>query len=158
MRYKKMIIGIILIVVGVAIDQLTKYLAFRLLEPSVEYAGHIGFKFQLVKNYGAAWGILANKKWLLIIITFVAFGFFTYLMKDFDLKNNPIFSASMILIVSGTFGNFIDRVFLDYVRDFVTFSFFSFPSFNFADMCLTVGVIFLSFDILFGEMSRRWLS
>lgn len=157
MRLKQMIIGIILIVVGVIIDQITKILSFKHFDMSKDYKSLVpGFKFRLVENEGAAWGIFSNKMWLLIVITFIAFGFFIYLMRDFDLVDNPIYSASLILIISGTIGNFIDRLFLGYVRDFVTFSFFSFPSFNFADMCLTIGVLFLSIDILFGETGIRW--
>lgn len=156
MRYKRMIIGIILIVVGIVIDQLTKILSFKYLELNKTYKAVPGFKFYLLENDGAAWGIFSGKMWLLIIITLLAFGFFVYLMKDFDLVENPIYSASLILIISGTFGNFIDRIFLGYVRDFLTFSFFNFPSFNFADMCLTIGVFFLTLDILFGETGVKW--
>lgn len=152
-----MIIAIILIIVGIIIDQLTKFLAFKYLTEGIAYKGIPGFDLTLHKNTGAAWGMFANKMWFLIIITFVAFGFFIYLMKDFDLKENSIYSASLILIIAGTFGNFIDRIFLGYVRDFIQFSFWtSFPVFNFADMCLTVGVIFLAIDILFGETGIRW--
>lgn len=156
MRSKQMIIGVILIIVGIIIDQITKLISFKYLEPGKNYKSFPGFEFRLIKNEGAAWGIFSNKMWLLIIITFIAFGFFVYLMKDFDLKENPIYSASLILIISGTFGNFIDRIFLGYVRDFVSFSFINFPYFNFADMCLTVGVIFLSIDILFGQTGVNW--
>lgn len=47
------------------------------------------------------------------------FRFLAYLAKDFDLKENAIFSASYILIVIGTIGNFIDRLFNNgLVRDF----------------------------------------
>jgi signal peptidase II len=77
-------------------------------------------------------------------------------MKDFDLKENTLYSVCLILIVSGTIGNFIDRIFLGYVRDFLTFDFISFPSFNFADMCMTIGVILLMFEILFGATGKKW--
>lgn len=158
MRIKQMILGIILIIAGVIIDQATKIMSFKIFEIGKEYKSIPGFKILLVKNPGAAWGVFANKLWFLIIVTMIAFGFFAYLMKDFDLVNNPIYSASLILMISGTIGNFIDRVTLGHVRDFVTFSFINFPSFNFADMCLTVGVIFLSIDILFGKTGAKWTS
>ncbi|MGB4537335.1 MAG: signal peptidase II, partial [Bacilli bacterium] len=58
---------------------------------------------------------------------------------------------------TGTLGNFIDRVLFDgMVRDFVTFDFISFPSFNFADMALTIGVILLAIDTLFGQTGALW--
>lgn len=163
MRGKKMIIGIILITVGIIIDQVTKVIAFRNFDELKDYKCLPGiFKIRLVENEGAAWGFLSDHRWFLIIVTLIAIGFFIYLAKDFDLVENPIYSASFILIVTGTFGNFIDRIFngdqilYGKVRDFLTFDFMNFPSFNFADMCLTVGVIFLSYDILFGATGVRW--
>jgi len=158
-KIKKMIIGLILITIGIGIDQLTKYLAFRYLDFGRDYKCIPGvFRFYLVENTGAAWGILPNQLWFFIAITSVALVFLGYLAKYFDLKENPLFSASYILITIGTIGNFIDRVFnKGIVRDFVTFDFMSFPSFNFADMTLTVGVIFLAFDILFGQSGATWI-
>lgn len=157
MKGKNMIIGIVLITLGIIIDQVTKVIAFHNFKQLQDYKCLPGiFKIRLVENEGAAWGIFSNQLWFLIIITIIAIGFFIYLSKDFDLVDNPIYSASFILIVAGTLGNFIDRIFLNYVRDFLTFDFMNFPSFNFADMCLTIGVIFLSYDILFGATGVRW--
>lgn len=157
MKTKDILIGIGLIIVGIIIDQVTKYVSFKTFDMHKDYKCIPGlFRFSLVKNDGSAWGMFSGKLWFLILITIVALGFFIWLAKDFDFKNNAIFSASFVLILTGTLGNFIDRVVLGYVRDFVTFDFISFPSFNFADMCLTIGVIFLCIDILFGETGRRW--
>jgi signal peptidase II len=155
---KNMILGLILIIVGIIIDQGTKALAFSRFAMNTDYPALPGlFKFHLLENDGAAWGIFSNKLWFFIVITVVALGFLAYLAKDFDLKNNTIFSASYILVCIGTIGNFIDRLFNNgYVKDFLTFAFVSFPSFNFADMCMTVGCIFLVIDILFGETGARW--
>jgi signal peptidase II len=157
MKTRHIIIGIILVAIGIIIDQVTKYVAFRNFELNRYYKCIPGlFRFSLVKNDGSAWGMFSGKLWFLILITVVALGFFIWMAKDFDFKENAIFSASFVLILSGTLGNFIDRIVLGYVRDFVTFDFVSFPSFNFADMCLTIGVIFLCIDILFGETGKRW--
>jgi signal peptidase II len=60
----------------------------------------------------------------------------------------------MVLIIVGTIGNFIDRLFRKFVIDFIEIDFFfykDFPIFNVADMCLTVGVILLLADIVFGK-------
>jgi signal peptidase II len=89
-------------------------------------------------------------------ITIIAVLFISYLAKDYDFFKRPIYSASLILVLNGTIGNFIDRMMFQKVRDFVTFDFIDFPSFNFADMCLTVGVIALSIDIIFGETGKLW--
>ena len=44
------------------------------------------------------------------------------------------------IIIAGTIGNFIDRIFLGYVRDFISIKLFSFV-FNLADLFITIGVI-----------------
>ena len=81
-------------------------------------------------------------------------------MKDFDLKNNFLYSISLILMISGTLGNFIDRVFRGEVIDFLHFIFFKydFPIFNVADICLTIGVILLAISVLFGKSDILWLT
>ncbi|NLD26779.1 MAG: signal peptidase II [Acholeplasmataceae bacterium] len=157
MKVKQILIAVAIIIFGIIIDQFTKFLSFKNFELSRNYKCLPGlFRFSLVRNEGGAWGIFSGKLWFLIIITIVAMGFFVYLAKFVDFKENAIFSAAYVLIVSGTLGNFIDRIILGYVRDFVTFDFISFPSFNFADMCLTFGVILLCFDIIFGESGKKW--
>ncbi len=157
MKGKSMIIGIILIVVLIILDQVTKIVAFKYFSPLQTYKCIPGlFRISLVENTGGAWGILNGKLWFFIVITTIALGVFAYLMKDFDLQANTMYSVCMILIISGTIGNFIDRILLRYVRDFLTFDFMSFPSFNFADMCMTIGVILLMFEILFGATGKKW--
>ena len=48
-------------------------------------------------------------------------------------------SVALGLILSGTLGNFYDRVVFGGVRDFLHFYLFEWPVFNFADCCLVVG-------------------
>ncbi len=67
---------------------------------------------------------------------------------------NGFYFAGFTLIVGGALGNFIDRIFLGYVRDFIKLEFMEFPVFNFADMFLTVGVIFYVIYLVFYEMLK----
>lgn len=157
MKGKTMIIGILLMILFIVIDQVTKMVAFKYFSLLQTYKCIPGlFRISLVENTGGAWGLLNGKMWFLISVTIVSLGLFAYLMKDFNLKTNTMYSVCLILIISGTIGNFIDRIVLGYVRDFLTFDFISFPSFNFADMCMTIGVILLMFEILFGATGKRW--
>ena len=66
-------------------------------------------------------------------------------------KNLCVFSRiTLALLLSGAVGNFIDRVALSYVRDFVDITpWFSFPVFNIADSALSIGCVFLVIDVLF---------
>lgn len=154
-RLKTMLLPIIIIVIGIVIDQVTKAVSFAKFSETTSYPVLPPlFKFDLVRNTGAAFGTLSGALWLFIIITVIACGVFVWLAKYVSFTTAPIFSCCYCLFVIGTLGNFIDRIVLGYVRDFLTFGFFSFPSFNFADMCMTFGVIILLYDILFGEYSH----
>jgi signal peptidase II len=44
------------------------------------------------------------------------------------------------MLLAGTLGNLIDRLFYGGVRDFINIQLFNFPIFNIADILLTIGV------------------
>lgn len=48
------------------------------------------------------------------------------------------------MMFSGALGNGIDRIFRGFVVDYISASFVSFPVFNLADICITVGAAFLA--------------
>ena len=58
---------------------------------------------------------------------------------------------SLIFLIGGTLGNFIDRLSINGVIDFIGFTFgeYNFPIFNLADTFLVVGVIMLLIQFLF---------
>ena len=64
-------------------------------------------------------------------------------------------------IFSGAAGNFIDRVWLHYVIDWVHFKWnllgwqYDYPVFNVADSAVTLGVILLIFDSIIEEIRNR---
>ncbi len=103
------------------------------------------FYITFVKNTGAAWSILSGQRILLSLIAAAAvIGMLAVLQKTAE-KKQHLTSAALVLMIAGALGNLIDRLMLGYVRDFLNFYIFGydFPVFNFADMCLTVGVILL---------------
>jgi len=101
-----------LIVVLIVLDQLSKY-----------FLGN-------VINYGAAFGILQGYKWLLILVSLIVIVFCIKYYKEYKIP--------LSLILAGTIGNLIDRVFLGYVRDFINVGFW--PVFNLADSFNVIGV------------------
>ena len=55
----------------------------------------------------------------------------------------------MVLLAAGGLGNFVDRLFLGYVRDFLYFKLIDFPVFNVADSYVTIGLVILIILIMF---------
>lgn len=92
-----------------------------------------------LRNYGAAWSILQNQQWFFTIVTIaVVTGLIWYYIKQIQGNIWTLFSLS--LMIAGALGNFIDRIRLGYVVDMFHLDFISFPVFNVADICLSVGV------------------
>lgn len=103
----------------------------------------IDFFIHLATNKGAAWGFFANFQWILLMVRVLAiFAIFIYL---FFFNRNPWFNVPFIFIAAGAIGNVIDFFLYGFVIDFLHFNLwgYHFPIFNFADTCITLGVIWL---------------
>ena len=143
-------IQIIIIVLSVVADQLLKYFLIPVLQngsiPVIEGV----FSLTYVENRGASFGILQNAQVFFIIITTVVLLVGGYFMIRHRKKHPTFLKISLALVVGGAIGNYIDRIFLGFVRDVFDFSGFGFPwIFNIADACLVVGAIMLGIYILF---------
>lgn len=151
-----MIMGMIIIFAIIALDQLTKWLTVAYIGDSTIVIIK-GF-FNLVErhNYGAGWSLFDGQWLFLVAVTVVSLGFFGYLYKSVNFKEKWVYSTAIALMIGGTLGNFIDRLRLGYVVDFLQFIFgsYEFPTFNIADSALTVGVILFAIDIFFLEPKR----
>lgn len=146
---------IILFLVLVALDQYTKYLAYTYLynNPSINIIDN-WLKLTYVENSGAAWGMFQNATIFFVIITIIiVFGILYYLLTERNNIDNFI-KLNLVIILSGAIGNFIDRLRLGYVIDFISSDLggiYSFPVFNFADMYISIGAFSLIIYILFFE-------
>ncbi|KOO49352.1 signal peptidase II [Viridibacillus arvi] len=106
------------------------------------------------RNRGAAWGMLQGQFWLFALVTVaVIIGILYYFHKE--AKGKPLFQVSLMFLLGGAIGNFIDRVFRGEVVDFVNVLIpvinYDFPIFNIADAALTIGVVMLIIYMLFEE-------
>lgn len=97
-------------------------------------------------NNGAAWSILQGKLGFFYLISIVALGVMVYLL--WRLRTHRLYEFGIVLMIAGTLGNFIDRIRIGYVVDMFQLDFINFPIFNFADSCLTVGVILILIAVL----------
>jgi signal peptidase II len=103
-----------------------------------------------VENRGAAFGILQNQQLFFVIITSLVIGAVVFYRIKFN-GFNKLANLSLDLIIAGALGNFVDRIRLNYVVDFIYVNFlgfYDFPVFNFADMCVVVGTLFLALLII----------
>ena len=138
---KKALTGIILSVILIVIDQVTKLMAIHGLmnqQPFVIWDGV--FELHYLENRGAAFGILQGKKIFFVIFTLVVLCMiaYLYLKRIPDEKKFRPIDGICILFFAGALGNFIDRVFRNYVVDFFYFKLIDFPVFNVADIYVTV--------------------
>ena len=149
-----MLVYLILSILFVIVDQVVKMWIvnnFSLHDGMELIKGLVSILY--VRNTGAAWGMFEGKMVFFYLITAVAVGTLLYLMFKEKGKSKLLLTAYS-LILAGAVGNFIDRIRLGYVVDMFKFEFIDFPIFNIADICLTIGVIFLFYYVIFKEQSK----
>lgn len=134
------LIYLFIVVSLVSLDQYTKSIIlnyFELYQSKTIIDGF--FSLTYVQNFGAGFSIMQNARTTFLIITPICLVGFTYL---FIKSNDKLSKTALLLMISGTIGNFIDRIVRVYVVDFFDFIFFGwdFPIFNVADIFLTIGV------------------
>ena len=134
------LIYLFIVVSLVSLDQYTKSIIlnyFELYESKTIIDGF--FSLTYVQNFGAGFSIMQNARTTFLIITPICLVAFTYL---FIKSNDKLSKTALLLMISGTIGNFIDRIVRVYVVDFLDFIIFGwdFPIFNVADIFLTIGV------------------
>lgn len=150
-----LIVALAVSVILIIVDQLTKSHFKNLYEVVGRTTVIEGFfYFTHVVNTGAAWSFLGDKPWaqtFFKIITIVALVIFVIMIIYSYKKNYRWLQYSLSVAVAGTIGNFIDRLTINGVNDFILFIFgdYSFPVFNVADICLCVGVAMIIFHLLF---------
>lgn len=146
----KKLIALPITIILILIDYYTKYLTRIKLEDTSKVIIDGVFELTFVKNTGAAFGILKNQKCFFIIITIIfLISAVIGLIKLNNEKRYIPLGLSIILLVSGAIGNFIDRLTLGYVTDMFYFKLIDFPVFNVADCYITVSVAVLLILILF---------
>lgn len=135
-------------------DIFTKYLVVQLLRPlgcSVTVIPHV-LDFTYVENRGIAFGLMADDRWLFMIVSAVLLVVIicTIRLSKID---HVLFVASMSLILGGGIGNMLDRIFIGYVVDFIEVTFVDFAVFNVADSCVVVGAVLLAVYLVFFDKS-----
>ena len=147
---KDYILYISIIATGIILDQVTKLLAVKFLQPVgsvplIKIGGTEIINLTYVENTGAAFGMLKNAPWVFNTVSVVAIILMLgYLFLGHSASTLEAISISMF--VSGGIGNMIDRATLHYVVDFIDFRLINFAVFNGADsfVCVGAGLLVLA--------------
>ena len=144
-----MILWCIIIAALVILDQVTKILVAgnMILHESIPVIPKL-FSLTYIHNYGAAWGMFSEQRWIFLVITAAALIIMPIILYRYR-KLHFLFGFSLSMILAGAIGNMIDRVFLGYVVDFIEAVFIDFPVFNVADICVTVGAFLMAIYLIF---------
>lgn len=152
MRHKKAsnIIFFIAVLVVLAADQATKFWIRSIAGSGPIF--HAGFfRILYTENTGAAFGILPNSFLLLSITaaigTALILSYLFYFSRHFPSTETFGGKLALGLILGGTLGNLIDRLYNGFVTDFISVGIW--PVFNVADSAVTVGIIVFLYYFFF---------
>jgi len=113
--------GILFAILLLILDQISKFFIIK--------------NSTYISNTGAAWGILSNSQYLLIIISLIVI---FYTLRYFSYH-----SLALSFLLGGTLGNLTDRIFRKEVIDFINIRIFNYPLFNLADVFITIAITLL---------------
>ena len=122
----------------IGIDQAIKLWATNVLQPigAMPLIPHV-VELRFVLNPGMAFSLLSGKQLFLIIATSIALIFVAY---GLFFRSRGKLLQQIAFILAGGIGNLIDRVLNGEVVDYINLLFMQFAVFNFADICVCVGV------------------
>lgn len=132
----------------VIVDQLTKFAAVELLDPTSSVELIPTLDLVLAYNTGAAFSILSTaggwQRWLFIGLALAICTFILHWLRDLPRRARWL-PLALSLILGGAVGNVIDRVHIGAVVDFIDFHVgdWHWPAFNVADAAICVGAVLL---------------
>ena len=150
-RTINLIVAAVIVAATVIIDQITKLIATEVLGSGRQIVCIPAvLRWSYVENKGAAFGSLADARWVFLIASSVLIiAIIVYMFRSKNISR--LQNISLAFVLGGGIGNMIDRVAHGYVVDFVDFYFISIWKwvFNFADACVCVGGIVFALSLLF---------
>lgn len=143
---------------ALAIDLATKQIAFDYFE-RVTHSTPVIESFLYwtrVENTGVAFGMMQGMNEILsYVLPVILIGLPIYTF--FQRKEGPVFLCLIGLIYGGALGNYYDRVFIGYVRDFidVRLGSYDYPVFNVADAFISCSVVLMFLLSLFQSHKNK---
>ena len=144
---KNFYINLSLIILIFLVDRFSKiyviYLDKKILGSEIFSSKFLNI--HLIWNEGIAFGLFSfDENYLYNILTIIIL-LIIIIIFFMMIRNKGIKKYSLLMILGGALGNFYDRIFYKAVPDFIDFhiSNFHWFIFNFADIFITIGVIFM---------------
>ena len=146
-----------------ALDQITKYLVLRFIDPYGPHPILIPpdfFELVHVTNTGAAFGSFRNNNGFFIALSCIALVVVTVLLLRRE-PRDPWRRVALGLLMAGVLGNLTDRLLHGHVIDFLLFNLHvrfadPWPAFNVADSCICIAVVcFMIYSFRDSRRSRN---
>ena len=144
----------------IVLDQATKHLAETLLQFHVPVPVVPMLNMTLSYNEGAAFSFLSGaggwQRWMFIGLALIVSVVLIIWMKKLG-RQDKWTAIALAFVLGGAVGNVIDRVVHQHVIDFIQLYYgkWYFPTFNVADMAISLGVVLLLVDGLFGKGQKE---
>jgi len=170
---KEFVLPSITVVILLIIDQLTKWVAVINLkeQPNFDLIKDV-FVFEYLENRSAAFSLdpitllhkifhfnsfdnnpdlfLRTKMIFFVVLTIVVVALIIWIYRKIpNTKRFRLLNYTIVLFTAGALGNCIDRVWHNYVVDFLYFKLIDFPVFNVADIYVTISAIAFFILIIF---------
>jgi signal peptidase II len=148
-------------VAALALDQITKAWIHGRLQQFESITVLPVFDIVHARNPGAAFSFLAGQsgwqRWFFTVFALVMSVAILVWLRRTWASHQKLQSAALMLIVSGALGNVIDRIRFGYVIDFVHVHWgaASFPAFNVADSCISIGAGLMLLDAFLDSRRQR---
>lgn len=136
LRFRQYATPVLAAVVAFFVDQATKYFARGFTD------GTGPFPQILTTVHHHNEGLVANLPVplpLIILITIVVLGLVLWMLRSAIERKNVFGAISLGVLIGGALGNFVDRLTLGYVFDWILV--FSRSAINIADICILLGAL-----------------
>lgn len=146
--------GFLVALTVLILDQVTKFLVQTRLDEQMSVPVIKNFFYlTYIKNPGAAFGMLAYKTQLFVVISTIVIGVIIYYYRQIP-KNWVWLRLGLALQAGGAMGNMVDRIRTGSVVDWLDFHVWSYI-FNLADAAITVGAVILAVYMLKGMKKEK---
>ena len=147
---KKISLVLLILILCLILDQLSKNIAlvnYNLLKDGIHVSDYLNLVY--VENRGVSFGFFSehDKSFYFGVLSILISVYIVFLIFKSQLNIELI---GLSLILSGALGNGFDRIYHQYVIDFIDFHIgdYHWPAFNLADSFISVGAILFIFSML----------